>query len=178
MSILSRNRLPLAAIAVWLAGCSAISPTSSHQSSIEPSFCEERIDPCEIGEIMDFYETARKLPAGELGRAHERAKQNFAKNRNDMNRARLILLLILPNSQPRDLPAALHLLNEWPRDNKPASLQGFRNLLAGLLAEQQRLNHSVEELAQKLKEEQKRGETLQSQIEAIKNMEKNLLKEL
>jgi cell division septum initiation protein DivIVA len=73
----------------------------------------------------------------------------------------------------------MHLLNEWPKDSKSASnLQSFRNLLAGLLAEQQRLSHSIEELSQKLKDEQKRAETLQSQIDAIKSMEKNLLKEL
>jgi cell division septum initiation protein DivIVA len=73
----------------------------------------------------------------------------------------------------------MHLLNEWPKDPKSANnLQSFRNLLAGLLAEQQRLSHSIEELSQKLKDEQKRAETLQSQIDAIKSMEKNLLKEL
>jgi hypothetical protein len=33
----------------------------------------------------------------------------------------------------------------------------------------------MEELSQKLKDEQKRVETLQSQIEAIKSMEKNLI---
>jgi hypothetical protein len=54
-------------------------------------------------------------------------------------------------------------------------LQSFRNLLASLLVEQQRLNHGMEELSQKLKDEQKRVETLQSQIEAIKSMEKNLI---
>ena len=33
----------------------------------------------------------------------------------------------------------------------------------------------MEELSQKLKDEQKRADTLQSQIDAIKSMEKNLI---
>jgi uncharacterized protein YlxW (UPF0749 family) len=85
----------------------------------------------------------------------------------------------LPNTSFRDVTSAMHLLNEWSKDSKSANnLYNFRNLLTGLLTEQQRLNHSIEELSQKLKDEQKRAETLQSQIDAIKSMEKNLLKEL
>jgi cell division septum initiation protein DivIVA len=55
------------------------------------------------------------------------------------------------------------------------NLQSFRNLLAALLTEQQRLSNHLEETSQKLKEEQKRADTLQHQIDAIKNMEKNLI---
>jgi uncharacterized protein YeeX (DUF496 family) len=43
--------------------------------------------------------------------------------------------------------------------------------------EQQRLSSNVEELSQKLRDEQKRVETMQNQIDAIKSMEKNLLRE-
>ncbi|MEP6606111.1 MAG: dihydrolipoamide acyltransferase, partial [Nitrosospira sp.] len=76
----------------------------------------------------------------------------------------------------RDITSALYLLNEWPRDAKPITgLQSFRNLLMALLAEQQRLTHNMDELSLKLKEEQKRVEILQKQIEAIKSMEKNLI---
>jgi hypothetical protein len=107
---------------------------------------------------------------------YDKVKQNFAQNKSDANRARLVLLLILPNSSFRDLNSAINLLNEWPRDVKtPTSLQSFRNLLATLLVEQQRATYGMEELSQKLKDEQKRVETLQSQIEAIKSMEKNLI---
>ncbi len=158
-----------------LTGCTVSSPT---RSAIEPLQCEEKPAMGEMDEMMAFYESARKQSSADLGRTYDKAKQSFAQNKGDTNRARLILLLILPNTPFRDLSAALHLLNEWPRDTKPASLQSFRHLLGGMLAEQQRLSHSAEELAQKLKDEQKRVEMLQSQIDAIKNMEKDLLKEL
>lgn len=130
----------------------------------------------QMDDMMQYYESLRKLPASDLGRIYDKVKQNFAQNKSDVNRARLVLLLILPNSSVRDLNSAVNLLNEWPRDTKTStSLQSFRNLLASLLVEQQRLNHGMEELSQKLKDEQKRVETLQSQIEAIKSMEKNLI---
>jgi hypothetical protein len=130
----------------------------------------------QMDDMMQYYESLRKLPTADLGRIYDKVKQNFAQNKSDVNRARLVLLLILPNSPVRDLNSAVNLLNEWPRDTKtPTSLQSFRNLLANLLVEQQRLNHGMEDLSQKLKDEQKRVETLQSQIEAIKSMEKNLI---
>ena len=115
-------------------------------------------------------------PPPELAKIYDRVKQNFAQNKSDANRIRLVLLLTLPNTSFRDVPSALHLLNEWPRDSKHVNnLQSFRNLLAALLAEQQRLSNNLEEASQKLKEEQKRADTLQNQIDAIKSMEKNLI---
>ncbi|SOD41387.1 dihydrolipoamide acyltransferase [Nitrosovibrio sp. Nv4] len=130
----------------------------------------------QMDDMMEFYESIRKLPAPELGQVYETVKQKFVRNKSDANRARLVLLLILPNTSFRDINSALHLLNEWPREAQPTTnLQNFRNLLAALLADQQRLHHSVEELSQKLKDEQKRVETLKSQIDAIKSMEKNLI---
>ncbi len=131
----------------------------------------------QIEDLMQYYDSLRKQPAAELARIYDKVKQNFVQNKSDANRARVVLLLILPNTSFRDITSALYLLNEWPRDAKYITgLQGFRNLLAPLLSEQQRLNQSIEELSQKLKEEQKRVETMQNQIEAIKSMEKNLIR--
>ena len=150
-------------------------PENSVAVVVSPALPETPVNG-QMDDMMQYYESVRKQPAADLGRLHEKVKQNFAQNKSDVNRARLVLLLILPNSPFRDLNSAIYLLNEWPRDAKTTtSLQSFRNLLASLLAEQQRVNHGMEELSQKLKDEQKRVETLQSQIEAIKSMEKNLI---
>ena len=129
---------------------------------------------------MQYYESLRKLPSPELGKLYERVKQNFAQNKSDANRIRLVLLLTLPQTSFRDIPAAYSLLNESPRDikanvNSSTSLQSFRNLLAAFLADQQRLSHNAEEASHKLKEEQKRADMLQHQIDALKSMEKNLI---
>lgn len=173
-------------LAALLTACSATRQSSvTQENSITPeNLATAAVPPVsadvpvagQMDDMMQYYESLRKLPASDLGRIYDKVKQNFAQNKSDVNRARLVLLLILPNSSVRDLNSAVNLLNEWPRDTKTStSLQSFRNLLASLLVEQQRLNHGMEELSQKLKDEQKRVETLQSQIEAIKSMEKNLI---
>lgn len=154
-----------------LIGCSAI---PGNQTSPGPP--SEVVVTGQMDDMMQYYDSLRKQSPPELARVHERVRQNFAQNKSDANRIRLVLVLILPNTSFRDVASALHLLNEWPRDLKPASnLQSFRNLLVALLTEHQRLSHSVDEVNQKLKEEQKRTDTLQHQINAIKSMEKNLI---
>ena len=190
MSRVSRKFVMLCSVVCMLAALlTACSATRQSSVTQENSITPENLAPAavppvsadvpvagQMDDMMQYYESLRKLPASDLGRIYDKVKQNFAQNKSDVNRARLVLLLILPNSSVRDLNSAVNLLNEWPRDTKTStSLQSFRNLLASLLVEQQRLNHGMEELSQKLKDEQKRVETLQSQIEAIKSMEKNLI---
>lgn len=163
--------LPVVILAL-LAACSTV-PENQQPVGPLPS---DLIIAGQMEDLMQYYDALRKQPPAELAHVYDKVKQNFVQNKSDANRARLILLLILPNTTFRDTTSALYLLNEWPRDTKPATgLQSFRNLLAALLAEQQRLSNSVDELSLKLKEEQKRVETLQNQIEAIKSMERNLI---
>jgi hypothetical protein len=161
----------------WLAACST-PPETIPEKTIQPEPpATELIIIGQMETIMQYYDSLRKHPVSELVPIYNKVKQNFAQNKSAVNRARLVLLLTLPNAPFRDLNSALRLLNDWPRDGggEGAGLQSFRNLLITLLAEQQRLNQSADELAQKLKDEQKRAETLENQIEAIKRMEKNLI---
>ena len=164
-------------IMALLAGCSVV-PESVIPESPPPSTPPSSglVVTGQMDDMMQYYESLRRLPPAELGRVHDKVKQNFGKNKSDANRMRLVLLLTLPNTSFRDINAALQLLNDWPRNTRETTnLQSFRNLMAGLLSDQQRLTQSVDELTQKLKEEQKRITMLQSQIEAIKSMEKTLI---
>lgn len=172
MSGTSRILRLLPAVMLTLAACSIL---PENPPATEP-LSSDLIVTGQMDDMMEFYDIVRKQSPAELGQVYEKVKQNFVHNKSDANRARLVLLLILPNTSIRDLNSALHLLNEWPRDAKStSSLQSFRNLLTSLLVEQQRLQHNVEESTQKLKEEQKRAETLKNQIDALKSMEKNLI---
>jgi len=160
------------AILALLGGCVAV-PENQPAPCPPPS---EVVVTGQMDDMMQYYDSLRKQSPPELAKIYDRVKQNFGQNKSDANRIRLALLLTLPNTSFRDASAALHLLNEWPRDSKHVNnLQSFRNLLAALLAEQQRLSSNLEEASQKLKEEQKRADTLQHQIDAIKSMEKNLI---
>lgn len=166
--------LPIITVAL-LIGCSTI-PGNQPAPSPPSAPPSELIVTGQMDDMMQYYDSLRKQSPPELAKVYDRVKQNFAQNKSDANRIRLVLLLILPNTSFRDIHSALHLLNEWPRDPKPANnLQSFRNLLTALLAEQQRLSNSLDESSHKLKEEQKRVDTLQHQIDAIKSLEKNLI---
>jgi hypothetical protein len=164
----------LSVIVLMLGGCAVL----PHTRSTAPSQ-QEVVLTGQMDDMMEFYESLRKLSATELSRVYDKVKQNFVQNKSDANRIRLVLLLIMPQTSFRDANSALYLLNEWPRGEARTfnHLLSFRNLLAAQLVEQQRLSSSIEELSQKLRDEQKRVETMQNQIDAIKSMEKNLLRE-
>jgi hypothetical protein len=125
---------------------------------------------------MQYYDHIRKMTGAELIKEHDRAKLSFSLSKNENTRAELALLLALPNTPFRDTGTAINLLNEMPKDAKlSTSMRSFKHLLSTLLAEQQRINGSLSELSQKLKEEQKHSEILKNQIDDIKNMERNLI---
>lgn len=140
--------------------------------------------------IIRYNEWLRKQPVNQLTGEYEKTRKSFLQEKNDTNRIRLILFLILPGAPFRDTTAALTLLNEWPKDTPQLApgYAGVRTFLTPLLAEIQSLNQSVGEashktqemsqkvnvISQKLKEEQVRSETLQNQINEIKSMEKHL----
>ncbi|MEO6825526.1 MAG: dihydrolipoamide acyltransferase [Nitrosospira sp.] len=174
MSSTHRKSRVLATVMLALvAACSTI--TENQQPAAGPASSDVMVTG-QMEDMMMYYDSLRRQPPAELTRVYDKVKQNFVQNKSDANRARLVLILILPNTSFRDTGSALYLLNDWPREGRPTTgLQSFRSLLTVLLAEQQRVTHSADELSQKLKEEQKRVEMLQNQIEAIKSMEKNLI---
>lgn len=164
----------LTLILAALNACSAI-PTSQPPIVMLPPQ-PLVIPPSQLEVLMQYYESIRKMPTPELVKEHDKAKQNLILTRSDTARAELALLLVLPNTSFRDTGAALNLLNEWSKEAKlSASMRSLKHLLSTLLAEQQRINSNVNELSQKLKEEQKHSEILKNQIDDIKNMEKNLI---
>ncbi|BBP05061.1 hypothetical protein TPL01_18650 [Sulfuriferula plumbiphila] len=127
---------------------------------------------------MLYYDYLHKQPAAELVKEYDKARQSLAQARTDVNRVRVALLLVLPNAPFHDTTAALGLLNELTKETKTASpgLRGLAGMMAMLIAEQQRANNNVEDLSQKLKDEQKRADQLQGKVDGIKNMEKNLIR--
>lgn len=167
----------LTIILVTLSACSTISAIPANQPPIvmlppQPL----AMAPSQLEVLMQYFEYIRKMSVTELVKEHDKAKQNLILAKNDIARAELALLLVLPNTSFRDTGAALNLLNELPKDAKlSTNMRSFKHLLSMLLAEQQRINGSVNELSQKLKEEQKYSEVLKNQIDNIKSMEKNLI---
>lgn len=130
----------------------------------------------ELEGLLQYYDSLREKPIKELAGEYDRTRQNFSQDGSNVNRARLILLLTLPNTSFHSTTNALTLLNEWPKSMEQSpSLDGFRSLLTLLLTEQQRAGRKANESSRKLKEEQNRAEILRNKVNDIKNMEKNLI---
>lgn len=130
----------------------------------------------ELEGLLQYYDSLREKPIKELAGEYDRAKQNFAQDGSNANRARLILLLALPSTPFHSTTNALNFLNEWPKSAEQApSPDSLKTLLTLLLTEQQRANRRASELSKKLKEEQNRAETLRNKVNDIKSMEKNLI---
>ncbi len=133
-------------------------------------------------ELLQYYDFARKLSASELTKEYEKARQNLAQSKVDGNKLRLALLLTLPNTSFKDNATAQTLVNDILKDNKASNpgLHALANLLSASLAEQQEMaqknKDEQKDLTQKWKDEQKRADGLQEKVDAIKSMEKNLIR--
>lgn len=126
-------------------------------------------------ELLQDYDAWRKQSPAELTRDYDKARQSLVQTKNNVNRLRVALLLSLPNTSFHDNGAALTLTNEVLKDTKSAGagLRGLASLLNTSLNEQQKI---AEDGSQKLKDEQRRADGLQEKVDAIKKMEKNLIR--
>lgn len=167
--ILQRFRILPAILLASLAACSNLPPGPAHTAAA--GWSPPLLVTSQVEELMQYYDYLRKQPAAELVKEYDKARQNLAQSRTDVNRVRVAMLLALPNAPFHDTAAALGLLNEVVKETKTAShgVRGLASMMAMLIAEQQ-------ELSQKLKDEQKRADALQGQVDGIKNMEKNLIR--
>lgn len=157
-----------------MTACSTILLPSQPASQLPPQPLV--IKPSELEVILQNYEYVRKKPVTELVKELDKAKKNLSLAKSDTARVELALILVLPNTPFRDIGAAITLLNEPTKDVKSSpSMGSFKHLLSTQLSEQQRIHGNINELSQKLKEEQKHSEVLKNQIDNIKNMERNLI---
>ncbi|MDO8436667.1 MAG: dihydrolipoamide acyltransferase [Nitrosomonadaceae bacterium] len=158
--------LPVLLLAM-LTACSSILTKLSPPQPIATS---------ELEGLLQYYDSLREKPIKELAGEYDRVRQSFSQDESNASRARLILLLTLPNTSFHSTTNALNLLNEWPKNaEQSSSLDSFRTLLTLLLTEQQRAGRRASESSRKLKEEQNRAEILRNKVNDIKSMEKNLI---
>lgn len=122
--------------------------------------------PCKADSLLLYYQDLRKQSPTELMNEYDRSRMNLAQSRNETNRLRMALLLVLPNTPYFDLATAVTLVNEPTQDPIPktSSLGGLSYLLSSILGEQQRI---TEDLSMRLKGEHKRAEILQDKVEIL-----------
>lgn len=173
---LLRPRILSMMLLASVAACTSLLDNTSHSRS--GSWSPSVMMSSQAEELMVYYDSLRKLPVSELVKEYDKARLSLTQSRTDVNRIRVAMLLAMPSMPFHDLAAASGLLNEVSKETKAPSpgLRGLVSLMAMLISEQQRANNNADDLSQKLKDEQKRADTLQTQVDGIKNMEKNLIR--
>jgi hypothetical protein len=121
--------------------------------------------------VLAYQERLRELPPAELAREQARLSEPNADPGNQLELA----LLLSTTRQPGELARALSLVEPLARPNGPAPWRPMARLLQARLVEQRRLEEQAERQAQQLREQQRRIDQLNSQLEALKNIERSLV---
>jgi len=124
----------------------------------------------ELSRLMIQVESVRKMPAADAARELEQARQAFGRSKTDYNRLQYAMLLLLPNAGGPDEDRAAALIEPILKDKPPpaSGLRAFAAFLHFQIAE-------FRKTEDKMREEQKRAESLQEKLDALKEVEKSLL---
>jgi len=145
--------------------------------------------------IARFYDRLLAMKGNELAGELEIARETFEKDKSELNRLQLALLLSFPGTNFRDDNAALALLGPFMKDKgregsplRPLAIWLHSELLelrradetlqqqtAKLKDEQRRTDETLQQLTAKLKDEQRRSEALQQKLDAILDMEMKMI---
>ena len=110
--------------------CNAVSP---------PRAALEDTDERTVEALLAYSAGLRRLTGAELAKETQGARQEFTKDKSDLVRLRLVLLLIAPNNNVRDSERASALLEPLTKGGSITTpMRNFALLLGALIAEQKR----------------------------------------
>lgn len=165
----------IAALATLVGGCVATTDPGTRRDPWYQAVVEPMQD--DNTRALRFCEDALKLKGPELTRTLDSTRQDFEKDKSELNRVRLALLLSLPGSAFRDDQAALNLVQPFLNDKRYESsvLRPLAVMLHAQLSELKRLDEALQQQTTRAKEEQRRADALQQKLEAILDMEMKML---
>lgn len=92
-------------------------------------------------------------------------------------RLKLLILLLLPNTSFQSNRVALNLVENLPEQTETTpDTTAFKNLLVLLLKRQRAANLQIQNLSEKLRSAETEVKTLKNKINAIKIIEKDLMR--
>jgi hypothetical protein len=163
------------ALAALLTGCASPGETTPrserwYETVVEPLHSD-------TDRALGFYDRIIRLKGPELAQEYEMARQAFDKNRTELNRVELSMILSLPGTGFRDEQAAMGLLQPFLKDKalEESPLRPLALLMYSHMAELRRADEALQQQGARAKEEQKRAETLQQKLDALLEMEKKLI---
>lgn len=128
--------------------------------------------------LLHYSTFARKLAGKQLAEETERLRLAWTAEKTDFRLLQYAMALSAPGTTAVDHRRALQLLDPLPqpgqgRDNE---LRALASLMHANLTELRRLEDGSASHAQKAREEQRRAEELEKKLEALKDIEKSLLR--
>lgn len=180
-----RRILPTTVLAGLLAGC-AHTPSEPPAPPVAPVECPPPqpvtpppmiAAPTPLQELMRESAQWRTLPAAALLDSYEKARVQVQQSATEENRLRMALLWLWPNTPFHDPASAYATLRDLSagRASGDAELDAFA---AAMLLVADEGQHTADDLTQRLREQQKRADALQEKVDAIRNMERELMRRI
>ena len=164
----------IALMGLAVAGCTPPSTTTRSETIWYYNMDPARSD---AERVARFYERLLTLKGGDLTSELERRRAEFDREKSELNRLQLALMLSLPAAPFRDDTAAQALLVPFVRNKtqEGSSLRPLALWLHAQLVELRRAEESLQQQTVKLKEEQRRADALQQKLDALLNVEKKMI---
>ena len=164
---------PVLIAAAMLSACATPPETRPEQARPRPvqkcpSPPEITVSPVET--LLKYHARLVSLSQNDLVAEFHKARLSAASD--ELQRIRFAVLLTLPGTAFRDLQKAEELLKGPIGD---PLLADFAALLGAQIHEERLSDSAAHGLAKMLREEKKRAESLQGKIDAIKNLERNII---
>lgn len=129
--------------------------------------------PDEVEILLADFERVRRLPAAEIVREQEAARQAFNQSRTDAARVRLAMTLAVPGHAGAEEVRALELLEPLVR-NPVTNLHKLAFLLTAYIQEQRRLVMQAQGLQYSVQGLQQNVQALQQKLDALRTLERSL----
>ncbi|MCC6917390.1 MAG: hypothetical protein IT527_08815 [Nitrosomonas sp.] len=131
-----------------------------------------------LSELMHYYDSLQGMSKAALLKEYKYANSHYRESTDIQQRLKLLLLLTLPNTGFQTTQGALKLMETLPEQVEPSAPDtiAFKKLLVTLLKQQRAAKVQIENLTEKLHSSEAEIKTLKSKINAIKNIEKHLMR--
>lgn len=161
------------------AGCvhQPIQPAPEPVEKEEIQFIQAPED--DLVELMRYFDALQGKTKAEILEEYNYANSHYRESANLLQRLKLVLLLLLPDTGFQSNRVALGLMENLPAQfESTAATITFKDLLVMLLKRQRAANVQIENLSEKLRSTEAEVEMLKSKIDAIKHIEKQLMRKI
>ena len=157
-----------------LSGCALMKPPQSAYW-LDPQAARPSSDAVSL---LHYSAYARKLGGKQLAEETERQRLAYAAEKTDFRLLQYATALSVPGATAADHRRALQMIDPLtqPGQGRDSELRALASLMHANLTEQRRLEDGGASQAQRAREEQRRADELEKKLEALKEIEKSLLR--